>query len=531
MDKLYYKDNINIRRAGLKIPLTPKQLQEYAKCSVDPVYFIENYVYINSLDKGSTLFKLHLYQKEIISSFQENRFSILLACRQSGKTTTTAAYLLWFTIFTPNKQVGVLAQNTAQAQEILSRIAFMLESVPFWLQPGCKAFNKTYHEYDNGSKIQTVASTPEGIRGKTLHCVFVDELAFVSNAATFYAAVFPVISSSTTSKMIVSSTPNGIGNLFHKLWEGSSARKNSNGYTGVEVIWKDVPGRDEKWRTEQMNALNDINKFKQEFENCFLGAKGCLVSSESISFLTTMTEDPIYYSDEYMDDFHIFKEPDEKSSYIMTVDVGGGVGKDYSVASVIQTSPLNEYGQYQEVARYRSNTVSPNILADIIAPFGNRYNDALIVVENNKYEQVGYMLNQEIEYENIYINPDKGDVGFNTNKKTKRYGCRYLKDIIDSKKLNIKDINTISEITNFVEKGDSYAAKTEDDNDDIVMTLVIFANIINSNWYRENYDEITHSIKKQLKEEHGLPSILRSGFKNKSEDDGFVDFFENYKRR
>ena len=241
-----YLGNNLIKRAGVETSYTEEQLIEYQKCSEDPCHFIETYTQIISLDEGLVPFELRGYQEELIKHYNDNRFSVVLAARQSGKSITSCAYLLWYLLFTPEVTVAILANKGAIAREMIARIVTMLETVPFFLQPGVKILNKGNIEFGNDSKIVAAATSSSSIRGMSINMLYLDEFAFVEDAETFYTATYPVITSGKDSKVIITSTANGVGNMFHKIYE--SAVHGNSEYKSFLINWFDVPGRDEEWK-------------------------------------------------------------------------------------------------------------------------------------------------------------------------------------------------------------------------------------------------------------------------------------------
>jgi len=274
-----YLGNPNVKRDGVNEQWTPEKLAEYKKCMLDPVYFAERYVKVISLDRGLVNFKLYPYQREMFGHFNEHRFNIVLACRQSGKSISACAYLLWFALFNPEKTIAVLANKGATAREMLSRITLMLENIPFFLQPGCKALNKGSLEFSNNSRILAAATSGSSIRGLSVNLLYLDEFAFVERAAEFYTSTYPVVSAGKDTKVIITSTANGIGNQFYKIWEG--AEQNVNEFKSFRVDWWDVPGRDEAWR-EQTIANTSQLQFDQEFGNTFFGTGDTLIGPEAL---------------------------------------------------------------------------------------------------------------------------------------------------------------------------------------------------------------------------------------------------------
>ena len=259
-----YLGNINVKRDGIQQQWTEEQVVEYAKCMKDPAYFARTYVKIISLDKGLVNFDLYPYQEKMFDHFNDNRFSIVLACRQSGKSISSVVYLLWYAVFHPEKTIAVLANKGATAREMLARVTLALENLPFFLQPGCRALNKGSIEFSNNSRIIAAATSGSSIRGMSVNLLFLDEFAFVERAAEFYTSTYPVISSGKDTKVIITSTANGIGNTYHKIWEGAVQKVNE--YKAFTVNWWDVPGRDEEWKRQTISNTSQL-QFDQELGN------------------------------------------------------------------------------------------------------------------------------------------------------------------------------------------------------------------------------------------------------------------------
>ena len=274
-----YLGNPNVKRDGVLQKWTPDLLKEYKKCMNNPVHFAENYVKVIALDAGLVPFHLYPYQKQMFKHFEENRFNVVLACRQSGKSISACAYLLWYALFNPEKTIAILANKGATAREMLSRITLMLENIPFFLQPGSKALNKGSLEFSNNSRIIAAATSGSSIRGMSVNLLYLDEFAFVERAAEFYTSTYPVVSAGKDTKVIITSTANGIGNQFHKIWEG--AVQNVNEFQSFRVDWWDVPGRDEDWKKQTISNTSQL-QFDQEFGNTFFGTGDTLINAETL---------------------------------------------------------------------------------------------------------------------------------------------------------------------------------------------------------------------------------------------------------
>ena len=212
-----YLGNVNVKKDGISHQWSLNEVEEYSKCVDDAAYFARNYIKIVHLDLGLTPFDLYPYQEKMFQHFEDNRFSIVLACRQSGKSISSVVYLLWYALFHPDKTIAILANKGATAREMLSRVTLALENLPFFLQAGCKVLNKGSIEFSNNSRIIAAATSGSSIRGMSISLLFLDEFAFVENDGEFYTSTYPVISSGKTTRVIITSTANGLGNVYHKL--------------------------------------------------------------------------------------------------------------------------------------------------------------------------------------------------------------------------------------------------------------------------------------------------------------------------
>ena len=486
-----YLGNSQVKRDGVQQGWTKEDVQEYQRCMTDPVYFAETYGKVISLDKGLVPFKLYPYQKEMFNHFQDNRFSIVLACRQSGKSISSCIYILWYALFHPDQTIAILANKGATAREMLARITLALENTPFFLQPGTKALNKGSIEFSNNSRIIATATSGSSIRGLSVNLLFLDEFAFVENAAQFYTSTYPVISSGKTSRVIITSTANGIGNIFHKIYEG--AVQSVNEFKPFRVDWWDVPGRDEEWKNQTIANTSEL-QFQQEFGNTFFGTGNTLISADA---LMNMKAEPAVG----VGDVNVYVEPKANHDYIMTVDVAKGRGQDYSTFNIIDIST----NPFKQVATYRNNLISPILFPDIIHKWAKRYNEAYVIIESNDQGAVvANGLYYDIEYENMHVESmiKAGAIGMTMNRKVKRIGCSNLKDLIEEKKLHIVDLQTITECSTFEARGNSFEA-SDGNHDDLVMNLVMFS------WYvgTEAFSNQTDMTMKQMLYEEKMKAI------------------------
>jgi len=476
----YYNANPNLKRVGQEMKFTKAQVEEFVKCSQDKVYFAEKFMKIVHVDKGLMTIPLYEYQKNLLRTLSDHRFAIILQSRQSGKTTTLTVDLLHYILFNNHKTCAILANKGATAREILHRIKMAYEHLPKWLQQGVVEWNKGSIELENGSRILTAASSSDNIRGQAISYLFVDECAFVDNWEEFYSSVYPTISSGKESRIVLVSTANGM-NHYYKLWEDATSGRSN--YAAFEVLWSDVPGRDAAWKEETINNTSE-GAFLQEHENHFLGSSHTLIASSALRQLAI--GNPLYESEDQA--LKIYKEPVEGHSYVNIVDTSHGKGLDFSAFSIID---VTEY-PFEQVAVYYNADISPLMYPSVVAHVSRKFNEAWVLVETNDIgEQVVNTLNYELEYENI-ISDNNGaqySLGVRTTKSVKAIGCSTLRDLVEHKKLIIRDKDSIFELGGFIQKGKSYEADVGF-HDDIVMTLVLFAWLTT----QENFEDLRQSF-------------------------------------
>jgi len=501
MSDQVYLGNPNLKKANVAVEFTQEQILEFVRCKNDPVYFAKNYIKIVSLDYGEIPFKMYPFQEKLINNFHNNRFNICRMPRQTGKSTTCVSYLLHYAVFNDNVNIAILANKASTAQDLLSRLQFAYEKLPKWMQQGIVSWNKRSLELENGSKIIAASTSASAVRGGSYNVIFLDEFAFIPNhiADEFFASVYPTISSGKSTKVLIVSTPKGM-NHFYRIWH--DAERGKNEYIPTDVHWSEVPGRDDKWKAQTI-ANTSEQQFKVEFECEFLGSVDTLVSAAKLRSL--VYDDPIK-SNAGLD---IYEEPQKDHNYVLTVDVARGVEKDYSAFTICDTTAF----PYRLVAKYRDNQIKPMLFPSIIKDLAVAYNKAYILVEVNDIgEQVGQILHMDLEYDNVLMctmrgragqlvgqgfSGKKSQMGVKMSKNVKKIGCMNLKTLIEGDKLVIKDYDTISELTTFIQKANSFEAE-DGCNDDLAMCLVIFAWLIAQPYFKEMTD---NDVRKRLYEE------------------------------
>ena len=515
-----YNGNVNLKRKGTDVEFTQEMVSEFLKCAKDPIYFSEKYIQIVHVDHGLIPIKMYDYQKEICTAITENRRVTVNTSRQAGKTTTAVAVILHYVIFNDFKTCALLANKGDAAREILDRIKIAYEALPSWLQQGVIEWNKGSVEFENGCKIIAGSTSSSAIRGKSISFLYIDETAFVENWDEFFASVFPTISSGNTTKILFTSTPNGL-NHFYKTCVG--AQENKNGYIYIEVPWNKVPGRDDKWKKETLAAMDfDQQKFSQEFECAFLGSSGTLIEGSKLKNMVDLT--PIAQSQT----MKVYEQPEQGHVYCCIVDVSRGKGLDYSAFQIIDVSQM----PYKQVCVYRDNNITPIDYAEIIYRSIERYNEAYTLIEINDIgEQVSEVLHYEFEVDTLMFTESAGragkrlstgfsknsDKGIRTTKNVKSIGCNMLKMLIEQDQLIINDFQTINELSTFSRKANSYEAESGC-HDDLVMCLVLFGWMTDQAFFKEVTDINTIDKLRSRNEEELMESLLPIGFNTYDED-------------
>ena len=500
-DNDVYLGNPNLKKANTQIEFTEDNIREFLKCKDDPVYFANNYMKIVSLDEGLVQFKPYDFQEKLINNFHENRFNICKMPRQTGKSTTSVAYLLHYCVFNDSVNIGILANKAATARDLLGRLQTAYENLPKWMQQGIISWNKGSLELENGSKILAASTSASAVRGMSFNILFLDEFAFVPNhiAEDFFSSVYPTITSGKTTKVIMVSTPHGM-NHFYRYWH--DAERSKNDYVPTDVHWSQVPGRDSEWKRQTI-ANTSEQQFKIEFECEFLGSVNTLISATKLRNL--VYEEPMQRNA----GLDLYEEPIKDHNYIITVDVARGLGNDYSAFIICDTTEF----PYKIVGKYRNNEIKPMLFPNIILDVAKAYNQAYLLIEVNDIgDQVASILQFDLEYENLLMASMRGrngqvvgqgfsgkktQLGVRMTAAVKKLGCSNLKTMLEDDKILTCDYDIISELTTFAQKHNSFEAE-EGCNDDLAMCLVIFAWLVAQDYFKEMSD---NDIRKRLYDE------------------------------
>ena len=531
--KEQYLGNPNLKKGHTKTRFTKKQIEEVLKCLDDPKYFISTYLKIVTIDKGLVPFVMYDFQRTMVETFHENRFTICKLPRQSGKSTIIVSYLLHYVLFNDNVNVAILANKSSTARDLLGRLQLAYEHMPKWLQQGVLNWNKGSIELENGSKIVAASTSSSAVRGSTFNIIFLDEFAYVPNniAEEFFSSVYPTISSGKSSKVMIVSTPHGM-NMFYKMWIDAENKRND--YIPIEVHWSEVPGRDEKWKEQTIRNTSE-SQFQTEFECEFLGSVDTLIKATKIKTMAVVEP-------KRSGGLDVYELPKKDHIYTMTVDVSRGLSNDYSAFVVLDVTKA----PYKIVAKFRDNELKPLIFPSKIYDIARAYNQAYVLIEVNDIgEQVANAMQFDLEYDNLIMASMRGragqvlgggvsggraQLGVRTTKAVKKIGCSNLKQLVEDNKLIVEDYDIINELSTFIVKGSSFEA---DDgcNDDLVACLFIFAWLTDQTYFKELTDNDIRQT--MLKEQQDAldQDMAPFGFIVNGIDNPFEDTIDEYGTR
>lgn len=482
--------NPYLKRANEQHEYTAEQVHELQKCMTDPEYFIHNYCQLQHATSGSMPFHLRPYQRRIVRTFNDNRLSIALAPRQIGKSWIAGAYLLWFAVFQFEKTVLILSNKNDNAMEMIHRVRFIYERLPHWLKPGLTddGWNKHSVAFDNGSRIISQATSENSARGLAVSLLFLDEFAFVRDtvAEAFWTSVSPTLA--TGGKCIICSTPNGDSNTFAQLWRG--AVLGTNGYAYIEIKWNEPPGRDQKFKDEEIAKIGDV-KWMQEYECKFISSDPLLIDPVVLSNMTNVVKDIKPFG--MLGEITFYKQPQAGLTYLLGIDPATGSGSDFTTIEVF------EFPSMDQVAEWRSNTTSSITAYHILTRMFNIFEKAQATVyfsvENNGVGE-GIMSLYEADDNpppNVEFISEAGQKrhGMTTTGKSKMKACLTLKEMVERNTINIKSKLLVEELKQYVRAGGAYKAKIGA-TDDLISSALIVVRLIEeiASFDQEAYDKL-----------------------------------------
>lgn len=462
--------------------------EEYKKCALDPAYFIRKYCYIQEPIRGRILFDLYKYQEEALKDFENYNYNVILKGRQIGISTAVACYSLWMMLFHKDKNILVIATKQDTAKNLITKVRFAFDHLPVWLQVPCDENNKLSLKFKNGSTIKATTAAGDSGRSEALSLLILDEAAFIKNAEEIWVAALPTLS--TGGKAVLISTPNGVGNFFHKVYtkaeEGIAEKRGDQdmNFHPIKLDWRVHPKRDQAWR-DKMGAIQGEREARQEFDAEFIGSGNTVIDEYLIEeYEKTRMIKPAYTMG-FDGNIWIWENPDYSRQYVVSADVARGDGQDFSTFQVLDSEDVRQVAEYK-------GQLGTTEFAHMLVEIATKYNDALLVVErenvgwavlqtiiNRGYKNLFYMSKdrQVVEVErnmtNRYYREEKQMVpGFGTTLKTRPLIISKLDTYMREKQVEIRSERLLKELKTFVwENGKPQAMQGY--NDDLTLAMSI----------------------------------------------------------
>jgi len=543
--------NTMLLKPDLVYRRTEEEVEDYIRCMQDPLYFAEKCFLMTP--KGLQAVKMRDYQKEYLTNLKENRFNILLACRQAGKSVTTAIFGLWKILFCNDRNGVILSKSGPAGKDLLKKVKDMYLYLPYYLKCGTLKWNQSEISFDNNSSLSTEAFSPTACLGKSLNLLILDEFAWCppNDVDLFYENVIPTVTTLPDSNVCICSTQNGF-NKFYEIWKSSVEGRSM--YHHQKIDWWQVPNynletgqwekRTEEWKQMMIGVLGSEEAFYYQYGTQFSASDACLVSRETLSriheneILFTSREELI--SSLFSKFFFVNPEYDvtnfKNKYYIVLVDLAEGGGSDYTVFQILEVNVnlLTGKATFEQVAFWRSNTVDIEkasvefwvMMAQLFKP---DFSNVIVSIEWNTYGALFYnyicLLNETenfkdslwrfnickefdtsvlCHYKKANMNEEIAGIK-NKNAKTipgmrwtaesKKTGCAMLKIMIEKGELIIRDIIQIGELENFEDKNGSGSYKASYGHDDMMMTLVQLPMVLQTGKYKEFIEDIIEQSK------------------------------------
>ena len=490
-DRMYYMGNKNLPNTKWRSEYTKDQVRKLQKAAKNILYFAESFFYIVNLDRGKEKIALYKSQKKSLRKMRDNRFFVLLASRQIGKSTMMTIYILWQACFNEDQRILLVANKEATAIEIFQRVRMAYEELPNWLKPPVKEYAKTSMTLENGSTIGVTTTTGTAARGQSVNCLVIDEMAFIEPhmVEEFWKSVFPIISSSKKSKVFVCSTANGVDNLFYKIYMG--AEKGENNWAHDKIMWDEIPGRDPAWAEATRHALGSHDAWRQEFNCEFINFGESSIDDDLYEQLLNNIIEPKLV----LDDGHykIWEEPDASRIYAAGVDTSEGVGKD---AASMQILDITDPRDIRQVATYHNTKIPPFEYTNKVYSILRNYGSPLALIERNNcgaqvvdrlandlgYEKLVSYGNQKAHRKNIML----GMIAHTNTKHKGVLNMRYW--LNDLKVVTLRDKDTLKELRDFVRYPNGTWKARSGCHDDRPMSLLYALYVLDTELAQRYFD-------------------------------------------
>jgi hypothetical protein len=530
----FYEGKQFLRKGNIVFEYTDEEIQEIAKCANDIVYFAEKYAVVMT-DNGIQKVKLREYQKQLLRDFQNNRFNIVLASRQMGKTVTASIFNAWYLTFNYDKTTLLLANKSESTKEIIDKAKVVIENLPFFMKPGIIKYDVMNVRSDNGCRLVGQSTTAKSGIGFTIHNLYLDEFAHVHPTIvdSFYENVYPTLSASKISRINITSTPNGF-NKFYEIY--ADAEKGNNEYKATRIDWWQHPDRDDAWYQRELGNLGSEDAFNRQYGNEFTSSSSLLLSPGTMKNIRKSAKKFIYHDLEDFDNIHIETEgflsfdpdfdidgaADSDKYYLFSVDIAEGNGGDYSVINVFQVEPMDDksienfvspgamydFFRLNQIAVFRSNEHPIEDFAKILYTLAidvfNSENVKMIIEYNTygsillQYLSTVFPGRNDFEDEMVLRFKHRHDSralkpGIRLKSDNKSVFCQNFKKLIEMNKFKVNDIITVQEASLFgTLKNGSYGAQMG--NDDTIMTCITATEFFGTSDYADYVEELLDLI-------------------------------------
>ena len=453
---------------------------EYKKCIEDPIYFMKKYVKIQHPIRGTCNFDLYPFQEKALNDLVDFDLNIILKSRQMGISTLVSAYSLWLMTFFNDKNILCISITQETAKEIVTKVRFANDNLPPWLKVQCVEDNRLSLRLKNGSQIKAVSSAGTAGRSAALSLLVIDEAAFIDNIEEIWLSAQYTLS--TGGRAIVLSTPNGVGNFFHKTWVAAEAGENK--FNTISLPWNLHPERDQAWRDKQ-TELSGVKGAAQECDCDFSTSGNQVVSVDTLEFYKkTHVVEPIEKRGASQD-LWIWQRPDYSKNYMVVADCARGDGADYSAFHVFDVDTL------EQVAEYKGQITTKDY-GNLLVTIATEYNNSLLVIENNN---IGWASLQQVidrNYPNLYYSSSdlkvvdiertysnklnssekKAVPGFTTTNVNRQLIINKMESFFRERQIIIHSLRLYEELMVFIWNG-AKAEAMKGYNDDLVMSLGI----------------------------------------------------------
>jgi hypothetical protein len=534
VDNPFHDNDPEFKRANVLWEYTPDEIMEMKKCAEDVTYF-SKYCQVMT-DEGLNYIRLRDYQESVLREYQAHRFNVFLAPRQVGKSITSSIILVWYLLFNHDKNAMILANVGDTAEELMDKIKSIIKGLPFFLKPGMLVNNVMSMRFDNNCRILAKTTTKTSGIGFTIHFLYMDEFAHINPnfIDAFFRSTYPTVSSSKVSRIIVTSTPNGM-NKFYEIYQG--ALNGENTFNPIRVDWWQVPGRDEAWKRKEIGNLGSEELFNQEYGNQFLSSSSLLLGSKELKKIKVNeseyswreidalhNEDVNYENLLWHPKFNLDNTDSPGKKFVLSIDISGGVKGDFTVINIFKVTPLpkaiiekieefedeSDFFGLVQVGVFRDNEIKLEELIKLVKILVKKVigidRSKLAIEMNFKGELLYDKLSSDDEfYDEVFVFTKHTESarslkpGIKYNEKNKMKYCEILRSLIRADRILVNDKKwTIPELFTFgLNNSGTYSSQSG--HDDVAMTLVNLPSLFDGYDFNqmvgEVFDELDNSYK------------------------------------